>query len=64
MNQSCQSQRRTRKHPAIAVVPGAAIMRAIDCVENKSVVAESKTPSAPPGAPATPGSDPLTPSWR
>ena len=47
--------------PAIAVVPSAAMMRAIDCVESKSVVAESKTPSAPPGAPATPGSDPLAP---
>ena len=47
--------------PAIAVVPSAATMRAIDCVESKSVVAESKTPSAPPGAPATLGSDPLAP---
>ena len=55
MNQSCQSQRQTRKHPAIAVVPSAAMMWAIDCVESKSVVAESKTPSAPPGEPATPG---------
>ena len=45
--------------PAIAVVPSAAMMRAIDFVESKSVVAESKTPSAPPGAPATPESDPL-----
>ena len=45
--------------PAIAVVPSAAMMRAIDFVESKSVVAESKTPSAPPCPPATPESDPL-----
>jgi len=34
-------------------------MRAIDFVESNSVVAESKTPSAPPCPPATPESDPL-----
>jgi len=35
------------------------MMQAIDCVESKPGAAEPKTPSALPGAPATPASDPL-----